>query len=88
MPDVEEHAGIRWLAVFEQSASLLLFALAVGSLATYMTVSRTEDQVKRLVLRLDSLEQKTDVRMQKVESDLTSLKIAVARLEREEEKQR
>lgn len=82
---IKEPAGIRWLAIFEQSASVVLAALVIGVFATYITVSKTNDAVNALALRMDRFEQKTDSRIQNIERDVKALQIEQARYHRDGE---
>jgi predicted PurR-regulated permease PerM len=75
----KESAGIRWLAIFEQSASVILAALLLGIVAVYSTVIQTNQTVNTLVERLERLEQKTDSRIQTLERDVKSLQIEQAK---------
>ena len=81
----KEPAGIRWLAIFEQSASVVLAALVIGVFATYITVSKTNDAVNALAIRMDRFEQKTDSRIQNIERDVKALQIEQARYHRDGE---
>lgn len=80
--NTSENRGIRWLAVFEQSASVLLAALVLGVFATYNTVIKTNDTVNALAERMDRLEQKTDTRIQVIERDVKQIQIDMARYHR------
>ena len=75
----KQPAGIRWLAIFEQSASAILAAMVIGLVAIYSTVLQTNTIVTSLVERLDRLEQKTDSRIQTLERDVKLLQIEQAR---------
>lgn len=77
--DEKQPAGIRWLAIFEQSASAILAAMVIGLVAIYSTVLQTNTIVTSLVERLDRLEQKTDSRIQTLERDVKLLQIEQAR---------
>lgn len=79
-----DNRGIRWLAIFEQSASVLLAALVLGVFATYNTVIQTNDAVNLLADRMDRLEQKTDTRIQAIERDVKQIQIDMARFHRSE----
>lgn len=86
MSDIQpkkEPAGIRWLAIFEQSASVVLAALVIGVFATYITVSKTNDAVNALAGRMDRFEQQTDSRIQNIERDVKALQIEQARYHRD-----
>lgn len=78
-----DQRGIRWLAIFEQSAGALLVALVVGVFATFVQVNKTADSVAALVVRMDRMETKTDTRIQVIERDVTQLKIDVAKIRQE-----
>lgn len=71
--------GIRWLAIFEQSASVLLAMLVAGMFATYDQVSDTNNAVDALVERMDRFEQATSSRIQALELDVKNIQIELAK---------
>lgn len=81
----KESAGIRWLVIFEQSASVILAALLLGLVAVYNTVNQTNQAVNAMSDRLDRFEQKTDIRIQNLERDVKALQIEQARYHRDGE---
>jgi hypothetical protein len=74
-----EPRGIRWLAIFEQSASVVLAALLLGIFAIYSNVVKSGETLTALVVRMDRFEQKTDLRIQNIERDVKQLQIEMAR---------
>jgi hypothetical protein len=72
--------GIRWLAVFEQVAGVLIVSAVLGIAAVYQTTIATNTAVWQLVTRFERFEEKTDQRIQKLESDVQQIKIDMAKM--------
>ncbi len=84
-----ERRGLRWLTVFEQAMSALVVAAVLGIGSILFSVNSMNDKLIQLVVRLDRLEaksderqQRIDVRVRTVESDVSDLKARVGSLER------
>ena len=79
MTQPSENRGIRWLAIFEQSASVLLAALLLGMAATYKSVIETNETVNSLADRFDRFDQSTNSRIQNIERDVKEIQIEMAK---------